>query len=288
MPSASAALLAFALELHQKLREVGGSRNVLFSPFLAAGALIALYHGARGRAARHLARLLHLECDAPSAVAYFAHCHERLFASWPNHQRQGFNATHDLALIRDRNLNMLAAYVAALSPWCRTEPDFFEADMGSAAIRMDLWIRALTSFAFREYTVFGFPPTTGRDPVLLVSIAVLFVKGRWRQRFEQSHGDFHESPTKMRAVRVMKRRGRFRVGDCGDLDALALEIPYQDPNKCMVVFLPRMERLATFEHSLTPAKLLCCLANMQVTEVCFFAAPALKRCMRVSWPKITA
>ncbi|XP_037576224.1 leukocyte elastase inhibitor A-like [Dermacentor silvarum] len=267
-PTITSALLAFTIELHQKLREVGGSKNVLFSPFLAAGALIALFHGARGRAARHLARLLHLhESDAPRAVAYFARCHDQLFASWPNHHRQGFNATHDLALIRDRNLNMLAAYVASLSPWCRTEPDFFEADMGSAVIRMDLWIRALTAFAFREYAVFEFPPSTGRDPVLLVSIAVLFVKGRWRQRFEPGFGDFHETPSKMRAVRVMRRRGKFRIGDCGDLDATALEIPYQDPSKTMVVFLPRMERLAAFEHSLTPAKLLRCLANLEEREV---------------------
>lgn len=267
-PTMTSALLAFTIELHQKLREVGGSRNVLFSPFLAAGALIALFHGARGRAARHLARLLHLdESDAPRAVAYFARCHDQLFASWPNHHRQGFNATHDLALIRDRNLNMLAAYVASLSPWCRTEPDFFESDMGSAVIRMDLWIRALTAFAFREYTVFEFPPTLGREPVLLVSIAVLFVKGRWRHRFEPGTGDFHETPTRMRSVRVMRRRGKFRIGDCGDLDAMVLEIPYQDPSKTMVVFLPRMERLATFEHSLTPAKLLRCLANLQEREV---------------------
>nr|XP_037275264.1 uncharacterized protein LOC119167879 [Rhipicephalus microplus] len=48
---------------------------------------------------------------------------------------------------------------------------------------------------------------------------------------------------------------------------MVLEIPYQDPSKTMVVFLPSMERLATFEHSLTPAKLLRCLANLQEREV---------------------
>ncbi|XP_075554193.1 iris-like [Dermacentor variabilis] len=35
----------------------------------------------------------------------------------------------------------------------------------------------------------------------------------------------------------------------------------------MVVFLPRMERLAAFEHRLTPAKLLQCLAKLEEREV---------------------
>ncbi|KAH9372885.1 iris-like [Haemaphysalis longicornis] len=142
-------------------------------------------------------------------------------------------------------------------------------DMGSSALKMDLWIRALTAFAFREYAVFGLPPIGNREQTLLVSIAVLFVKGRWRYRFETGFGNFRETPSKVKQVRVMRRVGLFRIGDCAGLDATALEIPYQDPSKSMVVFLPRMERLATFEHSLTQATLLRCVANLseKVVEV---------------------
>ncbi|KAH9372900.1 hypothetical protein HPB48_022921 [Haemaphysalis longicornis] len=258
-PDITDSFVAFALDLHKKLREVGGSKNVLFSPFLVTGALIALYRGATGRAAKHLAHLLHVGgVDVYKVVAYYALCHSRLFASWPNHNRTGFSATHDLALIRDRSVDLLEEYVTALSPWCRMEPDFFEEDMGSSVVRMDLWIRALTAFAFREYAVFGLPPIGNREQTLLVSIAVLFIKGRWRYRFETGYGTFRETSTKVKQVRVMRRVGLFRIGDCAGLDATVLEIPYQDPSKSMVVFLPRMERLATFEHSLTPAT--CCAA----------------------------
>ncbi|KAH9372884.1 hypothetical protein HPB48_023086 [Haemaphysalis longicornis] len=126
-PDITDGFVAFALDLHKKLREVGGSKNVLFSPFLVAGALIALYRGATGRAAMHLAHLLHVDgLDVEKVVAYYALCHGQLFASWPNHNRRGFSATHDLALIRDRSVDLFDEYVTALSPWCRMEPDFFE------------------------------------------------------------------------------------------------------------------------------------------------------------------
>ncbi|XP_049274324.1 serpin B3 [Rhipicephalus sanguineus] len=70
---------------------------------------------------------------------------------------------------------------------------------------------------------------------LVCMLSVVDFRGSWKQAFDDrtaTRGLFHESDGRATTVIMVHQTGRFRVAKCPDLNATAVELPYETPGQC--------------------------------------------------------
>ncbi|KAH9377137.1 hypothetical protein HPB48_008260 [Haemaphysalis longicornis] len=111
----------------------------------------------------------------------------------------------------------------------------------------------------------------------MVLLCALGVKGRWRRRFDPSQvreGVFYEPADGEqgctddqfcpRPVVMMHQIGCFRMADCGELEATALELPYKHARRTLIILLPHgRDGLDALEARMTAATLAECIKNLK-------------------------
>uniref|UniRef100_A0A0E9Y1B0 Serine protease inhibitor n=1 Tax=Amblyomma americanum TaxID=6943 RepID=A0A0E9Y1B0_AMBAM len=192
--------------------------------------------------------------------------HAELFPTWPDSHRRNFEMRQDACLVYDKGLQISDGYKQWLSRWCRIEAEDFANDPTDGVVfptRMTAWIGALTSFSCKAPEDAAFWSEVDRTTSLFL-LSILFIKGKWRHVFNVTRGYFNETPKKSKVVRMMSQTGHFRTAESEELGASAVELPYRESSKTMVILLPsKAQSLRELEGKLTAGHILSCLDGLQ-------------------------
>ncbi|XP_077557258.1 iris-like [Haemaphysalis longicornis] len=302
----SHAILELAIDLYRAARSgrQNGEKNVLLSPYLIASVLQFLYSVSRGESAEQVARRFRWPPQpdhkgASRAAEYFAHRDYRLMPECPDDAQRGFTTYYSCCLHVDRRVILRPDFEAsfrrsfsrfsrgsiiAIPAPRRRRVNWRRHDFVNDAVHQRWKIEAelvetvplLKSCDFYKCL----PSGCVGEHTKLVLLCALGVKGRWRRRFdpaEVSEGVFYEIPegdggcTKdqffPRPVIMMHQTGSYRMADCADLEATALELPYKNKRRSLIILLPlKLNGLDALESRMTADAIAECILRLQKRE----------------------
>jgi serpin B len=238
----------FALDLYDQIHDAKG--NLFFSPYSISTALAMTYAGAKGDTAAEMARTLHFTLDPqrlhPAIAGLLRQVVEagkdrkaRLYVANALWGQQGYHFQPDfLKLTRDN-------YHAGLR-----EVDFIH-DADAARQKINAWVEGQTNQKIKDLLQ---PGILSADARLVLTNAIYF-KAAWMRPFPEKatkDADF-VADGKTAKVKMMHTGLRTNYAQFGDLQIL--DLPYEDNELSMLVFLPKKGGLAEFEKTLTRANL---------------------------------
>jgi serpin B len=222
------------------------------------------YAGARGETAVEMARTLHLEPDAASAVANAA----ALARSLPTGRRATPQCELEIAnrLWGQQGLAVLPEFISVTRD--NFSAEFSTVDFAGhteqARQTINAWVAAETGEKIKDLLK---PGTVGSSTLLVLANAIYF-KGQWNKTFDKQvtgQAPFHVSADQKIDVPLMFQRGNF---SCSAVDGMQiLELPYADKRLAMTVLLPdKVDGLAALEEMLTAENLDRWLSKLQRRE----------------------
>jgi serine protease inhibitor len=265
-PNATRALVQgnteFALDLYARLADQKG--NLFFSPYSISSALGMTYDGARGNTAAEMQKVLHFPFDRHALDSAFAD----LIRELQGHKdKSKYNLVVANRLYGQKDYGFLPdflkvqrdAYGAALD-----EVDFAGATE-AARQAINSWVAKQTHDKIKELIQ---PGVVNADSRLVLANAIYF-KAAWLRPFHvkrTSSEKFFVAADRSVPVPTMHEslRARFFKGESFSV----LELPYEERQLSMVVFLPqRLDGLADFEKEFSAANLRTWLAKLSDSQV---------------------
>ncbi len=240
---------AFALDLYRELGQKDG--NLFFSPYSISNALAMTYAGARGETAAEMAKTLHFSLGQERLPAAF---HDLIGQFGGAGKPRKYQLTVANRLWGQKDFRFLpefvklteANYGAGLK-----EVDFMRATE-QARLAINAWVEEQTKDKIKELLK---PNVLTQDTRLVLTNAIYF-KAAWMWPFSPqatSPGDFKVSAA--RTIKVPLMHGNVPTTYLRTDTFEAVELPYEDRDLSMVVFLPKQGGLAAFEKTLTAANL---------------------------------
>jgi serpin B len=239
----------FALDLYSRLRTKDG--NLFFSPYSISTALAMTYAGARGETAREMADTLHFTLDPQRLHPAFARLmHDvqgggqarkaQVYVANALWGQQGFRFQPEfLKLTQER-------YGAGLR-----EVDFRGAAEASR-LAINSWVEEQTKNKIKDLLQQGIIKSNTR---LVLTNAIHF-KAAWQHSFPEhlTRDETFYAAGKQGKVRMM--HGSLRMGYAANDVCQVVNIPYENGEMSMLVFLPKKrDGLAELEKALTVANL---------------------------------
>jgi len=260
--SAATAESAFSLAL---LNELGGSGNVVYSPYSIDIALTMADAGAGGQTASQIAGVLQAR-SAGAAVADTA----ALRTSLGSAVGSGAGApTLDIAnaLWTQSGLALQAPFVATLSGGFAAPPQSTDfAGAPAAALKaINAWVSSHTNALIP--TLLG--PGSITPATAFVLANAIYLKAHWQDPFLRSRtrpASFTTPSGQVVQVPFMNQLdGNYPYGAATDYQAV--DLPYSSNSLSLLAILPRGVTLAHFEHDLTAPALAGISRRLQVQGV---------------------
>jgi serpin B len=245
----------FALDLYGRVHDAKG--NLFFSPYSVSTALAMTHAGARGDTAREMATTLHFPLDPQRLHPAFADLMHQVQAAGKDRKaqlyvanalwgQQGYHFQPEFLKVTRANYN------AGLR-----EVDFVGAT-DAARRTINAWVEGQTNQKIKELIK---PGILNADTRLVLTNAIYF-KAAWMSPFNEKQtrdAAFVGAGTTAK-VKMMHGSVRTNYARFGDLQVL--DLPYENNELSMLVFLPKRGGLAEFEKTLTPAILAKWLAKL--------------------------
>jgi len=241
---------AFACELYGKLAVAEG--NLFFSPYSISNALAMTYGGARGNTAKEMAATLHFGGAPETFHESFGELVRRVQSEDKKRKYQLRIANRlwgqkDFGFVPEFISSSAKSYGAGLE----------EVDFGGATEQarqaINAWVEKQTQDKIKELLKPGILDSLTK----LVLTNAIYFKAAWSEPFDSKNtkpGDFLAGGTKKVKVPMMRQSQRTRFMDGGTF--AALELPYEQHELSMIIFLPKKaEGLAALEKSLTAGTL---------------------------------
>jgi len=108
----------------------------------------------------------------------------------------------------------------------------------AAAEGINQWVLSQTSGKIKDMI----DPGSMSPDVKALLVNAIYFKGQWESKFDPDKtrsSTFQVSADKNVTVPMMVQMGTFRANYFRDLDAQVIELPYQNSNLSMTIFLPR-------------------------------------------------
>lgn len=236
----------FACELYGKLAAAEG--NLFFSPYSISNALAMTYGGARGNTAKEMAATMNFDGPPDQFHASFGELVRRIQSEDKKRKYQLRIANRlwgqkDFGFVPEFIASSAKNYGAGLE-----EVDF----MGSteeARQAINAWVEKQTQDKIKELL----KPRILNDLTRLVLTNAIYFKAAWIDPFDAKQtkpGDFLANGVKKVSVPMMRQSQRTLFFDGGTF--AAVELPYEQRDLSMIVFLPKKaDGLAAFEKQLT-------------------------------------
>jgi len=241
----------FALDLYGTLAETEKG-NIFYSPYSVSTALAMTWSGARGSTAREMAEVLHLDEDGRNPDTSFAALGQALAEIL---DKGDVSLTTANSIWPRKGMPLLDSYASRLRRCygVSVTPLDYGKEPEAARRTINQWVEARTREKIRELI----PPGSIDPATVIVLVNAIHFKGNWAESFDPAltrPGSFTLADGTVKAVPMMNRSGRYRVG--GDEGVEVLELPYRGGDLSMVVILPRKDGgLAALERELTPLRL---------------------------------
>lgn len=249
-----------AMALYQRLARTPG--NLLFSPYSINSALAMAYAGARGRTAEQMRRALWFSGDNAWFHAAFAGLGRAMTAAA---QAEGQRLTIANRLWLQQGLGLLPGFLR------RVEANY-GAGLGQvdfkqpsrAAGEINQWVKNNTGGMIPRLVTAG----DVNLATLVITNAVYF-QGKWIKPFKEKltkPGDFWLDAINRKQVPMMRQTGRFRYGEAGAVQLLAME--YRGRGLELLIILPKARTsLPNIEEGLTLDTIDRALSSMRHEKV---------------------
>jgi len=261
----------FALDLYGRLK---GDGNLFFSPYSVSTALAMTYAGARGETEREMAEVLGFAVADPpgeeSAIREevaraFAALEDRLTAD-PETRGYSLHVANSLWGHLDYPfLDSYAGFVDEHFDAPLTLVDFVR-DAEGARVRINAWVEERTRERIKDLI----PQGTLTPATVLVLTNAIYFKGNWAEEFDPERtrdAEFH-GLAGTTTVPMMGRKGDYGYHETEDVQVL--EMPYEDGDLSMILFLPKVEGpagLNALDRALTPENLDGWIGKLREREV---------------------
>lgn len=240
----------FAADLYAQLRTATG--NLFFSPESVSMALAMTYAGARGDTAAEMASTLHFSLPQEKLHPAMADLLRELNGKG---EKRAYQLKMANALWLEKDYRFLDSYLKLTQAHYDAglnKVDFKGAPEPSRQ-KINEWVEEQTADKIKDLI----PSGLINDQTRLVLTNAVYFKSAWMEPFEKSmtkEEDFFVTPAQVVKTPLMQHTGYFKYYDGGTFQAI--EIPYQNNDLSMVVFLPKeKDGLDAFEKSLTGERL---------------------------------
>lgn len=236
----------FACELYGKLAAAEG--NLFLSPYSISNALAMTYGGARGNTAKEMAATMHFGGATDEFHPAFGELVRRIQVEDKKRKHQLRIANRlwgqkDFGFVPEFIASSAKNYGAGLE-----EVDFMGATE-EARQAINAWVEKQTQDKIKELLKPGILNVLTR----LVLTNAIYFKAAWIDPFDAKQtkpGDFLPNGVKKVSVPMMRQSQRTLFFDGGTF--AAVELPYEQRDLSMIVFLPKKaDGLAAFEKQLT-------------------------------------
>lgn len=258
---------AFAFDLYVRAAEREG--NFFFSPFSLSTALAMTYAGARNVTAAQMAAALHFELPdvqihpALNAIDLALASRNELPATSSG---EGFELSVVNAVWGQRGYAFRSTFLDILAGnyGAGLRLADFSAEPEAARAEINGWVQGATRNRVRDLL----PPGSVTDLTRLILTNAVYFKAPWLQPFDaaDTKTEIFSTPTGAPvSVAMMRQTLIARYARVGQVQAV--ELPYNGGQLAMLVLLPDLGALPTFEQSLTYATyraLVDALTNWQV------------------------
>jgi len=245
---------AFAFDLYVRAAEREG--NLFFSPFSLSTALAMTYAGARGATAAQMVATLHFELPdvqlhpAFNAVDLALASRNELPAAYSG---QGFELSVVNAIWGQRGYAFRATFldILAANYGAGLRLADFSAAPEAARAEINGWVQGATRNRVRDLL----PPGSVSDLTRLILTNAVYFKAPWLQPFDpqDTKVEIFSTPTGAPvSVSMMRQTVIARYARVGQVQAV--ELPYNGKQLSMLVLLPDLGALPTFERSLDYAR----------------------------------
>ncbi|XP_016940901.3 serine protease inhibitor 42Dd [Drosophila suzukii] len=224
-------------EIYQLLAKSHANQNLIVSPVSIETILSMVYMGAGGSTARELQSALRLPTEDKQAVT-------TKYGSLLNQlqgQEQVNGPTLKLAnrIYVNDQFSLQQDYNLAVRGPFKAEAESISLVNGPAAAEgINQWVLSQTSGKIKDMI----DPGSMSPDVKALLVNAIYFKGQWESKFDPDKtrsSTFQVSADKNVTVPMMVQMGTFRANYFRDLDAQVIELPYQNSNLSMTIFLPR-------------------------------------------------
>jgi serpin B len=233
----------FCLELYARLAVK--NENIFLSPYSIWTALAMTYEGARARTAQEIQQTLHIPDDRKMRRTSVKDLLETINAPGAGYELSTANALwaqHDYAFLQEYT-DIIAEYYMG-----RVTNLDFSADTEGSRRTINDWVADKTRQKIKDLI----PPGAISVMTRLVLTNAIYFKAAWQQQFEEAQTTpqpFFVTPEDTVSVPMMTMlETRFPYVETPEVQVL--ELPYSGDSLVMLIMLPRMQGITTFESLL--------------------------------------
>ena len=248
----------FAFELYAALKADEG--NLFFSPYSISTALAMTYAGARHNTAEQMAQVLHFTLEPTSFHPTMGQLQQQINAS-----QNGITLNVANSLWIEKEYSLLKDFLEIVKNNYSAELNSVEFQQAEEAANViNVWVEEKTSGKIQDIV------TPGQLKLaLLVLVNAIYFKGNWASQFEQQNTrnePFWITPDLQIEVPMMIQSNIFNYMQNEMVEIL--ELPYQDDDISMVIFLPRTQNgLAELENRLSTEEYTDWLKQLHPQEI---------------------
>ncbi|KAM7344432.1 serine protease inhibitor 42Dd-like [Cochliomyia hominivorax] len=256
-PPGSHNLLAFDLFFNTVNKRT--SENVLFSPIAIESALTLALAGAEGKTADDIRKFLKLEGDKKRITQ---NLHEFLAPIYGYAKTDGpelYLANH---LYASADLNILPAFNKIAEQELYTQSENINFKEGKVCIkRINKFIQEETHNKIKN--LLSDEDITDETQALLVN--AMYFKGKFKypfNKYDTKSSEFYFNNGEKKLVDLMRVQGKFNFAYLPELEATALELPFNNTDLSFVIVLPKSSdnlekfqtKFKTFEFNYIPSR----------------------------------
>ena len=235
----------FALDIYSQINTEG--KNIFFSPYSISTALSMTYEGARGNTAQEMSDTLYIpaedEVRRPAVAAVYNHL---------NKEEALYKLHTANAIWPQKDYNILEEYKGIVKDYYvgkATNLDFKNQTEQSRQT-INSWVEDKTNNKIKNLFAKGSLTSATR----LVLTNAIYFKGDWAQQFDKKNTkeeSFTVSEGNTVEVPMMSKTGDEAEFDYTETKNLqVLELPYEEEELSMTIFLPKENNLSYLEENL--------------------------------------
>ena len=239
----------FAQDLYSTIIEGRSQENVIYSPAAIHSGISLAYIAAEGETAEKLRHDLKLGAgDRLEVAKYFANFLQKSFKS--NQKENAPEVRMANRLYNSDELDITAEFKKIAHDYLETETEAIKfSEPESARKQINAWLEQQTAGKIQNIL----KPSDIDAHTTTVLVNGVYFKGGWLKPFSplntKSAPFFLKEKQPQQDIELMYNRNQFRYAELPDLNACALELPYNNSDFTMLIILPHeangLEQLET-------------------------------------------
>lgn len=252
----------FALDIFKEINSSNSDSNILYSPVSLAASLSLALLGSKGDTASQIEKVLHVSNQGGATVSLETH---EAGSTWSGDEceqiaSESENVVPDVhnklkalfdklktasdselkignGLFTQLNFPILKSYLE--SAQTLYQANLKSVDFGKDKTReyINTWVEAETNGKIKNL----FAPNSLDKNTSLILVNAIYFKGKWIKTFKKDNTNnalFHVNENVKIPVPMMSQTERFNYGFVEEMDAQFIELPYENDDFSMFIFLP--------------------------------------------------